>query len=582
MQTWTSTIRWTWIASATWTVICFIVYVMLTNWQYDAWKETIASDFHSDVRAAIRLVYASHLSDQPANSPAWEQLQSESGLRIVAIELPRVMGESRSIDAMSIEIELKAMEWSKVPSGGWNLVVEAHIDQTGPLAGVYRASRFVKDSTREQNPLLVAGGLGWGIGLLFLAFALLIPGWNVDQWIERLNRWSDSISKVRQPGALTLLPTDDLTLSSQKWMNELKAAIEGTEQRWGIASSSLQQTMEILQGMPIGVMTLDASLKLTFANRAAFELLNLGSTELQGKSIWELVRQPKITKVVREVREQNEANPAILEAEVETREQVFLRVRASKWHATTGDGVILTITDETRLQRLENMRREFTTNVSHELKTPLAAIKAYAETLLLGALDDPVHRLRFVERISEQTQRLENLIHDLLKLARIQDSPVWKSERIHIASKMRNAVEAYRAVAESRSISLTLANAPESAFISMDSEALVTILNNLISNAIRYTSPKGSVQVAVKLADRAMIFEVSDTGIGIPQEFHERIFERFFRVDAARSSDDGGTGLGLAIVKNIVQAIGGRVELESSPGHGSTFRVIFPDTFTIP
>ncbi len=261
------------------------------------------------------------------------------------------------------------------------------------------------------------------------------------------------------------------------------------------------------------------------------------------------------------------AQPPILhdsELEIGSLSKRFLRLRSARLPDNDGGvSIIMTISDETRLKQLENLRREFTANVSHELKTPLAAIHAYAETLLMGALEDASNNRRFVEKIAEQSARLEALIFDLLKLASIHDSPPLKQSRVHLASIFRQSVDCYSAIAQAKRIQLRLSNLSDEVFASCDREAIATILNNLIGNAIRYSSEGSSVDVKGWLSmvgsDRVeLLLEVKDEGIGIPVEEQERIFERFYRVDKARNSDVGGTGLGLAIVKNLVTAMKGR------------------------
>jgi two-component system phosphate regulon sensor histidine kinase PhoR len=258
----------------------------------------------------------------------------------------------------------------------------------------------------------------------------------------------------------------------------------------------------------------------------------------------------------------------------------ILRLRASPLTAAgAAPGVLILISDETRLRRLEAMRRDFTANVSHELKTPLAAIRAYAETLLMGALEDPDANRRFVQNISDQAERLDELIHDLLRLARLQSEPDGISTTpTAIIPIIEQSISQHRAIGLSKDISIdfpkpTFATSTDNWFVMGNEEAILTIFNNLIGNAIRYTQRGGQVRVRVDPHPSQLVISVEDNGIGIPAEDHERIFERFYRVEKARSSDTGGTGLGLAIVKNLVVAIGGTVTIESQVGQGSCFTV---------
>jgi two-component system phosphate regulon sensor histidine kinase PhoR len=223
------------------------------------------------------------------------------------------------------------------------------------------------------------------------------------------------------------------------------------------------------------------------------------------------------------------------------------------------------------------MRRDFVANVSHELKTPLASIKAYAETLRLGAIHDDQKNIQFLDQIETQAELLNRQIQDLLEIARIESgSAAFKIETVELNTLCERSVKHLLPQALQRDVKLVFNSENETLNADAEANGVVTILNNLISNAIHYTPAGGQVTVKTRLAGEFSIIEVIDTGIGISQEHQTRVFERFYRVDKARSRDLGGTGLGLSIVKHLTQSMGGQVELESQIGKGSTFRVCLP------
>ena len=231
----------------------------------------------------------------------------------------------------------------------------------------------------------------------------------------------------------------------------------------------------------------------------------------------------------------------------------------------------------TDLHALENMRRDFVANVSHELKTPLASIKAYAETLRLGAIDDKNKNLQFVSQIETQAELLNLQIQDLLEIARVESgSAAFNIEDVNINSLCRRSAEALQPQATQRKVELLLEVSDEPLTAKAESNGVTTIINNLISNAIHYTPAGGQVQVRTQHTGQWVEIEVTDTGIGISPEHQARVFERFYRVDQARSREEGGTGLGLAIVKHLTQAFQGQLELDSQIGKGSSFRVLLP------
>jgi two-component system phosphate regulon sensor histidine kinase PhoR len=257
----------------------------------------------------------------------------------------------------------------------------------------------------------------------------------------------------------------------------------------------------------------------------------------------------------------------------------------------TCPGVVLVIHDTTALRRLESIRREFVANVSHELKTPLSSIKAYTETLRNGAIHDPETSQRFLGRIEEQTERLTRLIMDMLMLARIEsDHQAFEIVSLDVTPVVQKCVDDYRSAAESKRIALLVEvegakppfdhaqdmQAAAVCRVKADREGLREILDNLLDNAIKYTPEGGNVSVIWRSNGSMAQIAVRDSGIGIRPEDQERIFERFYRVDKARSRELGGTGLGLSIVKHLAQSMNGTVAVESEVGKGSVFTVKLP------
>ncbi|HAH06431.1 MAG TPA: hypothetical protein DCM05_07880 [Elusimicrobia bacterium] len=229
------------------------------------------------------------------------------------------------------------------------------------------------------------------------------------------------------------------------------------------------------------------------------------------------------------------------------------------------------------MRRLEEVRRDFVANVSHELRTPLASVKAYAETLREGALDDAANRLEFVGEIERSADRMTRLVDDLLVLSEIESGK--RAPALETVSLMRVASEvaaSLKPLAERKRIGLRLDPFQGVPDVRADRGQLKQVLTNLVDNAIKYTGEDGTVRIQAAVSEGRVSLSVTDTGPGIAAEHLPRIFERFYRVDKARSRELGGTGLGLAIVKHLVEAHGGSVCVESEPGKGSAFRVFLP------
>jgi len=245
-------------------------------------------------------------------------------------------------------------------------------------------------------------------------------------------------------------------------------------------------------------------------------------------------------------------------------------------------GAIMVFHDVTRLRRLERAREEFVANVSHELRTPLSHIKGYVETLLAGAKDDPAHATRFLEAIARNAARLELLIQDLLAISELESGRMQlRMEPVPLRQFVDDVFSSFRDRAVARGVKLV--NATPELVVRADPERLQQVFANLLDNAIKYGRENGTVTVHARLLpDQVIEVSVQDDGPGIPTEALERIFERFYRVDKARSRAHGGTGLGLAIVKHIVQAHGGMVWAESVPGKGATFYFTLPQATADP
>ena len=339
----------------------------------------------------------------------------------------------------------------------------------------------------------------------------------------------------------------------------------------------------VLSSMVEGVLAVDTEERVIAVNAAAARLLDLEPEAVDGKTIQEVVRNPDLQHVVARTLDGHQP----VEADIVMRvgaEDRDLQANATLLHGDDADevvvGAVVVLNDVTRLKRLEAVRRDFVANVSHELKTPVTSIKGFAETLEDGALNDPETAHRFVRIISGQADRLNSIIEDLLSLSALEqsgDSPLLQLEEADLCDVVAVALGVIGPKAEAKSIDL-VEDCPDSLFSRVSPPLLEQAVVNLVDNAVKY-SPVGSA-VDVTLEERAdeIVISVRDEGPGVSREQLPRLFERFYRVDKARSRDLGGTGLGLAIVKHIAQVHGGRVSVDSVVGRGSTFRIHLPRT----
>jgi two-component system, OmpR family, phosphate regulon sensor histidine kinase PhoR len=345
-------------------------------------------------------------------------------------------------------------------------------------------------------------------------------------------------------------------------------------QQQGAQDMQAQQQV-IFNSMLEGLLLLDRQRKITLVNRT-FETLFQIKSDLRGKTVMEALRQHELADLV--VRAEKERQVFNFELKPVDRHERWLQVNAAAITNASGgiEGTILVFHDLTRLKQLERQREEFVANVSHELRTPLSLIKGYVETLLDGAKENPEVADKFLKTIERNTRRLDLLIQDLLTISALESGRLkLELQPVNLRTLTEKVFADLGTKAESRNIRLACEIANQTAH--GDIHRLDQVLANLVDNAIKYGRTGGVVMVTAKtLSPEQIEVCVQDDGPGIPAEALERVFERFYRVDKARSRDQGGTGLGLAIVKHIVQSHGGKVWARSEPGKGAGFYFTLP------
>jgi two-component system phosphate regulon sensor histidine kinase PhoR len=329
----------------------------------------------------------------------------------------------------------------------------------------------------------------------------------------------------------------------------------------------------MLAHMSDGVALVDAQDRIVHANHSLAGLVGAALPPAVGTAFREFARSPELADLLRVAREREQ--PVESDVRLWTPEQRRVRVTATRLAGSESGAVLLVLHDLTEAELLNQVRQDFVANVSHELKTPLTSVRGYAETLLDGGLDDLAHREEFVRIIRDQASRLESMVDDLLSLAELERPDA----RLRLSSfDLRDAALRQIAMMRGRADRAGLALELESgapAPLEADRMRVEQVFANLLDNATKYTEA-GEVRVRIGAGNGHVWCEVRDTGPGIPADDLPRVFERFYRVDKARSRDKGGTGLGLAIVKHIVSLHGGRVAAESTPGEGSAFRFDLP------
>lgn len=393
----------------------------------------------------------------------------------------------------------------------------------------------------------------------------------------QLQQLLDAIPREIRPAnqAALVLPS---TRFSPRTISEMSAACESGRGLLNKLRAQRAQTIAVLANLDSGVLLVNQKGRVTMANAAAKRFFSI-SWEPVGKPLVEAIRQPELLEAVRLVTKDKAPRDVVADLRDEAGTRRVLRVLCAAVSFEDVTAVLLTARDESENHQVEEMRREFVANVSHELKTPLAAIKGYAETVELAIGDDPEAAIHFVSQIHDQCRRLERLIADMMTLARAQAGKQHlRLATVDLDAVIAESIATYAPVASAKAITLMHEPSPgPPANVYADREATLTIANNVIGNAIRYTPNGGQVVASARHDGDFAVLAVRDNGIGIPQHEQQRVFERFYRADKSRHHHSSGTGLGLAIVKNLTQAQGGRVKLKSRPGKGSTFEIFLPE-----
>jgi two-component system, OmpR family, phosphate regulon sensor histidine kinase PhoR len=412
----------------------------------------------------------------------------------------------------------------------------------------------------------------WSLLILLIAgAATLLVSRSFSDRVDRLKEFSRRVAE----GDFRPLPGDgsgDALEALGRSLNQTAARLDGTIRT---LTEERNLSSAILGSMVEGVAVVNGAERLVFANPGFSEILGIGGSPPSGSALVEIVRQSELIEAVRSVLR---GEPRV-EAEVVTgtlRQHFFAATVASVTAGKTS-GAVIVLHDITDLRKLERVRRDFVANVSHEFKTPLTAIQGFAETLLAGALDDVQNRGRFLEIIVEHSRRLARLTDDLLKLSKMDaDRLELEISDTGVTEFVATCLETAQRRASEKELEIVVQVTEDLPDIAADRRRLAEVLQNLLDNAIQYTLPGGKITLSAEKNGREVVFTVSDTGIGIPKADQPRIFERFYRVDAARSREVGGTGLGLAIAKHLVEVHGGRLWVESEIGQGSQFHFSVP------
>jgi two-component system, OmpR family, phosphate regulon sensor histidine kinase PhoR len=574
-------------------IIVLLALLAVTWYVSQAWRHAFLEQTAADLKIRADLVipqFQARLS--PLQAEAVDRLCKELGQRSatrLTVILPsgRVVGDSSQNPArmdnhgdrpeiqQALKGEMGGSTRLSFTEETPMMYVAAPVMDQGRVTAVVRASLTVAFIDRVLNAMYVKIALG-GMGAALLAALLSL--WMARRLSAPLKEMQQAAQRFAQ-GDLRVkvpVPASDELASLAEALNYMAAQLD---QRLRTVIRQRQEQEAVLASMVEGVLAVDHQERLITLNQAGGRLLGVDPEAVRERFLPEVVRHSDLQNFVTRAL----ASPRQVDGEVVLRDSGrdrLLQLRGTTLRDLQGKafGALIVINDVTRLRRLEQARRDFAANVSHELKTPITSIKGFVETLLAGAIHEPENARSFLQIIAKHADRLNEIIDDLLSLSRIeQDSEQGKIALATGGLKevLDNAIQVCRERAAAKDIEIDL-TCPDDLAAAINGPLLLQAVVNLIDNAVKYSPAARPVQVEASRDTGEVVIQVRDQGPGIAPEHLPRLFERFYRVDPGRSRKVGGTGLGLAIVKHIAQAHGGYVTLESAPGKGSAFLIHLP------
>ncbi|WP_271003059.1 two-component system histidine kinase PnpS [Listeria seeligeri] len=575
-------------------ILFFVVMVMVGIFSGELMKSTYLNmkenQLEDDAKILLQTTNIEHLNlDQDAAEiqKTLDPLSDEIDARITVIDSQGDVVADTKKDPENLDNHMNRPEVADILEKGENVGISIRESDSLGYSMLYVAVP-VKHQNKTDGVLRISISLEsvdtavaklWGNLALIFGIALIIIA-GISVFIAR---------RITKPVREIIEVSTDL--ANHKYDSRIHGKVSGELQDLSISVNMLAESLEtqmfeikqneqrlnaIVQNLVSGVMLINADKQVIMTNRTMYQIL--GETEITGKPFYEVIKSFALSQLIDATFETKTMQQK--EIILYFPREMILDASVSPILAEDGEitGIILLLHDITQIRHLENVRSEFVTNVSHELKTPVTALKGFAETLLDGAMYDEALLKKFLTIIKEESDRLHRLIMDILALSRIEQNPVTENVgTVDVDDVIDQSVRTIFELATEKNIQVS---APEKTvppvIIETNRDQLQQILINLLSNAINYTPVDGKVEVKLMERESEVIIEVTDNGIGIPAKDIDRVFERFYRVDKARSRHSGGTGLGLSIVKHLVENCGGRIEVESQEEVGSTFRVTLP------
>jgi len=436
---------------------------------------------------------------------------------------------------------------------------------------------------------VVGGGLVWGwplwsIGLIGIGLISVVYVMTRNVWKQTCENEERIRAALHQLQQVTEKQEDRSSLPSEPEALglELQHTVAHIKTRMANLDEEQAKIVAIVENLVEGVVAFDPKGQVLFSNPSACRILGFDEQQLQGRSVWEVLRNKELAELVERCRDLALPERQRVEVDIHAPARMKVEVYGLPFPlAKQKKGSVIVLYDVTQLRRLERVRAEFIDNVSHEIRTPLTAIIGYLETLIdEPSLETPNNR-KFVHVAHQHAERLNRLVDDLRSLSEIESgNVVLRCEAVRLKNVVDEVADMFQLQVQKKYLQLTN-HVDEAACAWADRDRIIQILVNLVDNALTYTPEGGCISFHVQRQDERILLQVKDTGQGIPSTDLPRITERFYRVDRARSREEGGTGLGLSIVKHLVQLLNGQLRIHSELGKGTTVEVVLPNSTKI-
>lgn len=555
----------------------FIVELYITS----SVQESYIADLRKNLLIQISLIRGQIRFSSSNLDALCEQFKQETGARVTVIAANgRVIGDSdRDSSSMDNHLNRTEVEQASLYDSGMAirrsdtllydlLYVARKISSSGSSEGFIRLAVPLKDVDRVVNMLRLK--------IIVVVVLVLLATWLFSVWqtdhlrrlLKQITDFSKSLSKGDLEKRLFLRDAGEFNEIAEN-LTMMSITLQGMMTRNEEEKNRLNV---ILKSIPDALLIIDAKGTISLSSSSAKEFF--GDIPMAGMQFVDVVRNHELSGMIEQVR--STLSPGTIKFSIEYPSEKYLGVRVSPlfYHGSELSGLVAVFHDMTQAEKLEQVRKDFVANVSHELKTPVTAIRGFADTLLEGALEDRESAVRFIETIRSNSERINSIVDDLMTISKIELGVIKIEEApIDISLVFEDILELFIDKAAAKNIKLIIQNKAGVSEVSADRDRLMQILTNLVDNAIKFTE-KGKVTFGIDRDKEKIFLFVEDTGIGVPGKYLPRLGERFFRVDPARSRKMGGTGLGLAIVKHLVKAHGWNMHIESTPGKSTKVQII--------